>query len=43
MQYEEVVDTIRDDIMEEMKQKNGKICDDSDYSCGEEREIDDNT
>ena len=27
------------DILDEMEWKNGKICDDSDSSCGEEHEI----
>ena len=43
MKYEDVVDTIRDDMLDEMEWKNGKICDDSDSSCGEEHEIDDDT
>ena len=30
-----------DYILDEMECKNGKICDDSDSSCGEEHEIDD--
>ena len=41
--YEEVVDTMGYDMLDEMEQKNGKICDDSDYICGEEHEIDDDT
>ena len=43
MPYEEVVDTMGYDMLDEMEQKNGKICDDSDYICGEEHEIDDDT
>ena len=43
MKYEDVVDTIRDDMLDEMEWKNGKICDDSDSSCGEEHGIDDYT
>ena len=40
---EEVVDTIRYDIMEAMEWKNGKICDDYDSNCGEEHNLDDDT
>ena len=40
MPYEEVVDTIWDDILDEMELKNCKICDDSDSSCVEDIEID---
>ena len=43
MTYEGVVDTMGDDMLDEMEWKNGKICDDSDSTCGEEHEIDDNT
>ena len=32
-----------DDILEAMEWKNGKMCDNSDSSCGEEHEIDDDT
>ena len=31
--YEEVVDTMGDDMIDEMEQKNGKICGDSDSRC----------
>ena len=41
--YEEVVDTMGNNIMDEMELKNGKICDDSDSRCGEEHEIVDDT
>ena len=40
MLYEEVVDTMGDYMLDEMEWKNGKICDDSDSSCGEEHEMD---
>ena len=43
MPYEEVVDTMGYDMLDEMEWKNGKICDDSDFRCGEEHEIDDET
>ena len=36
MTYEDVVDTIVDDMMYGMEWKNGKIFDDSYSSCGEE-------
>ena len=39
MPYEEVVDTMGDDILDEMEWKNGNICDDYYSSCGEEHEI----
>ena len=41
MPYEQVFDTMGDDMLDEMELKNGKICDDSDSSCVEEHEIDD--
>ena len=34
MADQDVFDTRGDDMMEEMEHKNGKICDDSDSSCG---------
>ena len=34
MPYEEVVDTMGNDILDEMEQKNGKICDHSDLRYG---------
>ena len=34
MPYDEVVDNMVDDMLDEMEWKNGKICDDSDSSCG---------
>ena len=34
MTDEDVVYTIVNDMLEEMELKNGKICDDSNYSCG---------
>ena len=34
---------MRDDILEEMEWKNGKMYDDSDSSCGVEHEMDDDT
>ena len=34
MPYEGVVDNMRDDILDEMEWKNGKICDDSDSIYG---------
>ena len=37
------VDNIGDDIMEAMEHKNGTICDDFDYSFGEEHKMDDET
>ena len=43
MPYEGVVYTMGDYMLDEMEWKNGKICDESDHSCGEEHEIDDNT
>ena len=43
MPYEEVVDTMGDDILDEMEWKNGNICDDSDSRCGEEHKFDDGT
>ena len=43
MPYEEVVDSMGDDMLDEMEWKNGKICDESDSSCGEEHEIDNDT
>ena len=43
MPYEEVVDTMGDDILEAMGWKNGKMYDESDSSCGEEHEMDDDT
>ena len=39
--YEYVVDTMGYDMLEEMELKNVRICDDSDYSCGREHEMDD--
>ena len=39
MLYEGVVDTMGDDMLDEMEWKNGKIYDDSDSSCGEEHEM----
>ena len=36
IQYEDVVDTTGDHIMEAMRRKNGKICNDYYYSFGEE-------
>ena len=41
MPYEEVVDTMVDNILDEMEWKNCKICNDYDSRCGEEHEIDD--
>ena len=41
--YKEVVDTMVDDILDELEWKNGKICDENDSICGEEHEIDDDT
>ena len=41
--YEEVVDTMGDDMLDEIKWKNVKIYDDSDSIYGEDREIDDDT
>ena len=43
MPFEEVVDTMGDYMLYEMEFKIGKICDDSDSSCGEEHEIYDDT
>ena len=43
MKNEDMVDTMVDDIMEEMERKNGKICDNSYSSCGEEHEMYNNT
>ena len=43
MPDEEVVDTMGDDMLEEMEWENGKICDDSNYSCEDEHEMDDDT
>ena len=43
MPYEEVVDSMGDDMLDEMEWKNGNIYDDSDSSCWEEQEIDDDT
>ena len=40
--YEEVVDAMGDDMLKGTK-KNDKICDESDSSCGEEHEIDNDT
>ena len=42
MSDEDVVDTMRDDILEAMK-KISSIYDDYDSSCEEEHEMDDNT
>ena len=39
MSYKEVVDTMGDDMLDEMEWKNSRISDDSDYSSGEEHEI----
>ena len=41
--YEEVVDTMGDDTLDEIKWKRCKICDDSYSRCGEEHEIVDDT
>ena len=41
--YEEVVDTILYYMMDEMELKNAKIFNESDSSCKEEHEIDDDT
>ena len=35
-----MVDTIVDDMLEEMELENGKICDDSDSTCGQEHKMD---
>ena len=43
MPDEDVVYIMWDDMLEAMELKNGKICDESDSSCGGEHEIDDNT
>ena len=43
MPYEDVVDTMGGYMLDKMECKNGKICNDSDSSCGEEHEIDDDT
>ena len=43
MSYWEVVDTMVDNMLDEMEWKNGKICNESDSICGEEHEIDDDT
>ena len=43
MTDEDVVYTIVNDMLEEMELKNGKICDDSNYSCGGQHEMDDDT
>ena len=43
MPYEDVIDTMRDGTLDETERKNGNICDDSDYSFGEEHEMDYNT
>ena len=40
MPDDEVVDTMVDDIMEEMELKHGKLCDESDSRCWEEHEMD---
>ena len=40
---EDMVDTMGDDIMDEMGLRNGNIYDDSDSSCGRENEMDDET
>ena len=41
--YYDVVDTMGDDILEAMEWKNGKICIESNSSCVEGYEIDDDT
>ena len=38
---EDVVDTMEGDILEAMEHDNSQICDEFDYSCGEEHEIGD--
>ena len=43
MEDDDVVDNMGDDILEEMEQKNGKICDDYYSSFGKEHEIDNYT
>ena len=43
MPYYDVVDTMGYYMLEAMERINYNICDDSDYSCGEEHEIDDDT
>ena len=43
MKDQGVVDTMGDDMLEVMEQKNGKICYDYDYSCGEEHKMDGDT
>ena len=43
MKNDDVVDTIGYNMMEAMEHKNDNICDDSDYICGEEHAMDDDT
>ena len=43
MPYEDVVDTMGDDMLETMEIKNGKICNDSYSSHGGEHEMDDDS
>ena len=43
MKYEDMVDTMGDDMLEAMELKNGKMCDESYSKCGVEHEMDDDT